>query len=344
MIARINRGELAERLSCSAPTVSGQLTNSRDWKASDSRLAWALKIIEVCGGAASDVKAWKEYHYRVKDYESGGVRGELPTPPPPAGTPGKPPRPRRKVLVYLAVGTVVILIAAGVTWFAVSASGGPLVRIDVQSDPDELVSTPPLRDAMGNYATALPITQVPPPPGGQDTCTNRHHWAHDAPINGLDAGTSVAKVDITALASDVKVDRARLDQVLVAGGASKLNLLACPGRGGPVPPHLLNLDLDAGSPAFFPNGGNVAATMDLRIAKGTTESLIVVGSILKSHSRWRLELGGDDGERSFEYTVGPDGAAEGRASANPSQRPFDTIGELITEPYRFLDGAWRPGR
>ncbi|MFE2750525.1 hypothetical protein ACFXGA_00825 [Actinosynnema sp. NPDC059335] len=234
-----------------------------------------------------------------------------------------------------------VLLAAGVVWYV---RQGPVVKIEVAADSDELVVTPAFRDTMGNYATTLPIGQVPAPPDRQDRCAGRHRWAHSPPINGVDAGSSVAKVDITALSEDLKIDRAVLDVRTPEGDPPTMVLLACPGRGGPKPPHLLVADLDTGELLFFPDGDDEPDNFDLRITAGETESIFVIGSILETHARWRLELGGDSGETRIEYTIGPDGAREGRAAANPDQRPFETIGEFLTTPYRFRDGAWQPGR
>jgi hypothetical protein len=254
-------------------------------------------------------------------------------------------RIRRRTWLLATITPVLLMITAGIVW--ADPLGGPryLVNVRVLSNPDELVTIPALSDAMGNYVTRLSIAAVPPPPDQRDSCVNRYRWAHSEPIDAIDAGTSVAKIDITARDKDIKVDRADIAYANSKSDALAFTLLACPGRGGSVPPHLMQADLDLGKITFFPNGGDTPGNFDLRIKRGHTESILLIGYALNSFAQWRLELGGDDlGENSFAITVGPQGSVVGRAAANLQQRPFETTGELAATPYRFRDGKWQPGR
>jgi hypothetical protein len=341
--AGVSRKKLAERLGLKENTISDKLSNPRNWKASDNLLRFSLQVVELSGGAPIDLENWTKYHNAVFIYQSTEAQGELPMPPEPAGRAVRKNQRWTKRRTALSASIAVILVASGIIWIWIN-SNSPIVKIEVVSNPDELVTTPALRDAMGNYATSMPIAAVPPPPDGRDSCNNRYKWAHSEPINAVDAGSSIAKVDITALKADIRVDRAALHRDPIRSATPVMTLLACPGRGGPTPPHLMALDLDSGERVFFPDGGNTPGNFDLRIAQGHTESILVVATALESHSLWRLELGGDDGESSFEYSIGPDEAVEGRAASNPPQRPFETIGELLATPYRFRDGAWQLGR
>jgi hypothetical protein len=76
--------QLANQLGVSDTTVSTTLNNQRGWKATDTLLDRALKIIEICGGTEADGVNWKAYHDAVRDYQRTGARGEPPQPPKPS--------------------------------------------------------------------------------------------------------------------------------------------------------------------------------------------------------------------------------------------------------------------
>jgi hypothetical protein len=95
--------------------------------------------------------------------------------------------------------------------------------------------------------------------------------------------------------------------------------------------------------AFFPNGGDTPATLNLQIAKGATESLIITAHTQDQFRRWRLELALDDGRKTRALTIGRTGSALGTAEGTTVQ-PFETSGSLKSAPYRYLNGQWRPGR
>jgi glycine cleavage system H lipoate-binding protein/tetratricopeptide (TPR) repeat protein len=79
-IARITNAELAARMDLHASRVSSLLQNNRSWKATQTLLKHALKIIEVCGGGPEDLDNWTEYHHRVATHQS---TRKAPSPSPP---------------------------------------------------------------------------------------------------------------------------------------------------------------------------------------------------------------------------------------------------------------------
>src|SRR5262249_32113000 len=262
------------------------------------------------------------------------------------GAPQNPIRLRRKR--WLLAGLVVcILTAATATTAQILKAPDPSSEysIDVLSTPDELVVVPKLGQGSGNYMTALPISRVPPPPDRRDSCNGRYDWAHQPPINAIDADASFALIRITPLKGPVWINGARLDKEDLTKSDPRRTLLACPGRGGNIPLDTLNVDLDSGERTFYPGGGDIPANLNLKIERGETRTILLSGSALDTHSRWRLELRLDALERGVHaITIGPQGVAFGPAADHPDQAAFETVGELLGTPYRFRDGRWQLGR
>jgi hypothetical protein len=242
---------------------------------------------------------------------------------------------------------IVLAVVAIVGLWKATSDGRPAseYRINVTADIDKLVTIPQIAAIGGSYVTSLPIAEVPPPPRMRDSCANRYEWAHQAPISAVDADTSIAKVDITPLKGAVTITGARPHYDNNKAAPLTNTLLTCAGKGGSRPPHLLEIDLDSGQLVFYPDGGDTPGTLNLDIARGETESLLIVGKTLDCYCRWRLELEltSDDGQR-HAVTIGPAGAAFDTASQNSGQQPFETTGSLSSSPYRFRDGQWRSGR
>lgn len=82
-VAQTSRAALARQIGCSESYLSDLLSNSSSWKATQTRLKWARKIIEACGGTPTDMKNWVDYHNQVATYQVEGGDGRPPTPPEP---------------------------------------------------------------------------------------------------------------------------------------------------------------------------------------------------------------------------------------------------------------------
>jgi nucleoside phosphorylase len=291
-------------------------------------------------GARSGTRAQAE----TAALDSGAGRADL------AGPSASPPPPRARRLLrqrdlaaaIMAIITVLAGAAIVARTFAAGADPASAFRIEVTANSDKLVLTPQLAAGRG-YVTALPIRQVPPPPVAADSCADRYEWAHRPPIDAVDADSSIAKVDITPKKSAVMITGAQLH---FDGKAPPLTaiLLTCGGKGGPIPTHFLQFDLDTGSKVFYPFGGDTPGNLNLGISRGKTESLLIQGGTERCNCRWRVELSIDDGKSMQTVTIGPDGATFGTAQQHPGQRPFETTGSLASAPYRYRDGQWRLGR
>lgn len=109
--------------------MSELLQNSRGWKATDTLLDRALKIIDACGGEPADLDAWIDYHRQVVAYQAAIRKPPLPTPPEPARlaaprpasdvvlatadpTGDRPARPRRRWALRVAIWAVVFGLLA----------------------------------------------------------------------------------------------------------------------------------------------------------------------------------------------------------------------------------------
>lgn len=121
--------ELATRIGLPANRVSELLQNTRGWKATDTLLDRALKIIEACDGEPGDLDAWIKYHRQVVAYQAAIRKPPLPTPPEPARlaaprpasvvalatadpTGDRPARPRRRWALRVAIWAVVFGLLA----------------------------------------------------------------------------------------------------------------------------------------------------------------------------------------------------------------------------------------
>jgi transcriptional regulator with XRE-family HTH domain len=88
--AGMSRTTLADRLGCSASTLSALLNNKGPHADTRTALDWAMRIIDACGGAKRDLAYWVTFHSQLFEY-TAGARAQLPTPP----QPGAPPALRR---------------------------------------------------------------------------------------------------------------------------------------------------------------------------------------------------------------------------------------------------------
>ena len=253
---------------------------------------------------------------------------------------------RHRIRQGTAVFVPIVVVIGICIWFVKDRTENPAAnyRITVQADPDQLTTMPQLQAGVGNYVTALPIGKVPDPPGNRDTCDGRYTWAHNAPINGIDAERTLFLVTITAVHRPAFVNGAAIHDDNPATPALTSTLLACPGAGGPTPPDLLTLDLDSGTKEFFPAGGETPGTLNVHITPGETSTLIVSGDATTSYVRWRLILGLYDGDQQTAVSIGPDGAVFGQPDEHPGQRSFQTTGDLTAHPFRFHGGTWTTGR
>lgn len=259
----------------------------------------------------------------------------------------RPPRRRHRRLILTAIlGVLVVLAAVLITReLLAESSQGPIARAVVETNRDQLVLNPNLAtNAGGSYITAQPIRNVPPPPGGTDSCDGRWSWAHSQALKSIDADKTIALVDLTASTHDIRIVGAQLVRDNSKTPAAAGTLLTCPGRGGNEPPDTLSADLDSGQLTFDPTGTGQPATLNLAIAKGHTEAIVILGTTLDQFCRWRLELAIYDGKSRRALTVGASGAAWGVAKDHSEIQPFETSGSINAEPYRYRNGVWTAGR
>ena len=89
------RRDVAEELGIRESWLSSQLGNADRWAADQDRLTLAIRIIDICGGTASDRQAWIDYHTEVVRYVVTGMSREDPPRPPEPGRvrPAVGPRP-----------------------------------------------------------------------------------------------------------------------------------------------------------------------------------------------------------------------------------------------------------
>jgi hypothetical protein len=80
-IAQISRTQLAQRLGCTAGTLSEKLNNHPHWRATPKLLQWACNIIKQSGGTQDDQENWIRYHNEVAAYyQLGGACNGRPEP------------------------------------------------------------------------------------------------------------------------------------------------------------------------------------------------------------------------------------------------------------------------
>jgi hypothetical protein len=261
-----------------------------------------------------------------------GAAGPLPT----SDTSGRYPNHRRTVVAITACAALAVAAATVLLLRPTS----PAYRVQVQSNPDEFVPDPALRDAAGSYAIRLPIGRIPAPPGGRNSCFGRYSWAHDT-VGAIDAESTLFKVTITALGNPIVLNEATAvldtDEDAVAGDT----VLGCPGRGGPTPTHMLLLNLDErGKPTFYLDGDDTPDDLNVTIRPGQPETIVVAGQALTRHAKWRLQLALAAGGPARFVSIGPDGALDGRASEHANQRTFETVGPIEGNVYHFVNNQW----
>lgn len=264
--------------------------------------------------------------------------------PEPKGLESKVEPRHRRWIWGPCIAALVGALAAGV-FLAWPESAAPKIGVVVDTNRDHLVLDPAKFPPIGgSYVTNQPIERVPPPPQLQDSCDGRWAWAHSPTLQSVDADFSIARVDLTPLSHAATIVGAQVHYDNNQTPAIKGTYLTCPGRGGNLPPNTIDVDLDSGKVAFYPGGSDQPATLNLQIAKGATETLIVEGDTIDRFYRWRLELAINDGHSIRALTIGSSGYAFGTAASHPEVKPFETTGSINGSPYRFKNGEWKAGR
>lgn len=254
-----------------------------------------------------------------------------------------PARHRRTLWAAGIAAGLLLLGFVGYRVFIETEQDRPALDVLIEVNRDKLVVDPVVGDlSRGSYVTNQPIERVPPPPGLRDSCTGRWAWAHSEALQSVDADTTIARVDLTALSRRLAVVGAQVhfDNNLTPSMTG--TYLTCPGGGGGEPPHWLDVELNGGKITYYE--GDKPATLNLPIDPGTSETLIVFGRTQEQFSRWRLELAISDGSRKHALTIGSSGYAWGSAADHPEVKSFETTGSLASKPYRFIEGGWKLGR
>jgi transcriptional regulator with XRE-family HTH domain len=126
--AGLSNAELASELNLTQSTVSGLLQNRRSWRATDTLLRHARRIILACGGTRTDIDRWTKYHHQVVTYGLQDEQLPLPTPPAPSSLAPPPSSMRPQAEHMIADQEIVVHMfahadgpEAGAGWQSVEA-------------------------------------------------------------------------------------------------------------------------------------------------------------------------------------------------------------------------------
>lgn len=166
--AGLSNAELANELKLTKSSVSELLQNRRSWRATDTLLRHARKIILACGGTRVDVDRWTNYHHQVVTYGLQDEQLSLPVPPMPSSLDPSPTSTRPQAEHVVTDQEIAVHIfahadgpEAGAGWQSVEAfwarchEAGLTEPVPGLGIPAELPRTRPRRSAV------LAVCQAP---------------------------------------------------------------------------------------------------------------------------------------------------------------------------------------
>ncbi|MCZ7374032.1 hypothetical protein [Micromonospora sp. WMMC250] len=283
--------------------------------------------------------------YPIQEHEERSSRSNLNVTPiePPRPTPTRPFRSQRSIVAAATAIVCLSIVGIGGLTYGLQSGGKPGgFELKVDANVDSLVINERYAKPGGFYVTDLRPADVPDPPDRINSCLNRYLWAHSPAIGGVDADTTLARISIKAQSKELWVTDASVHRDSGFLQPMRGTLLGCPGKGGNRPPHIIDVDLDSGGIAFFPEESTEPATMNVQIAPGGTETFLMSAHVAQAHLTWRLTLTIKDGSEEILVTIGPDGYVIGTGNEHPEQRKFETTAGFDSTMYQFLDGDWRP--
>jgi hypothetical protein len=236
----------------------------------------------------------------------------------------------KKILEGVLTGLLLAAVLAGIAWAAGAFDrhdGDPL-DITVETDPDQLGNGSQPLDAAYLFRTTL--GELPPPPGGRESCSDRDAWAdqHDA----LDAGITVARLTISSSVDEAVSWNAPEVNVLERRSPPKGITATCfGGGGGPGDIDSWSIDLNRKEPrvqVFLPGDTEPAPSVGYTLDPDETRQFDLIATTDNCWCTWEIVL---------PLTVGGD---KSTVTFDDHGEPFETAAMANAPSAVYQDGRW----